>query len=162
MSDAWGASSGVDEEPSMSTIISDRTRNHLFHSLSAVETHKEAVIEAMASSLAASEPHEQPSAHARTTAMLLVNMLVQEARHLIQKRDPEELELHIAEHELHGIAGRHYSRFGDALIPVLRDAIGPGLSKTVAAAWCDAFWAIIGMMQQQEAEAGASQRRALA
>lgn len=133
----------------MSTVISDHTRNILFHSLSAVESHRAAVIDAMAVSLAAAEPDDQ-SAHAETVAMLLVNMLIEQVKHLVEAQHPQHLNAHRAEHQLHAIDGRHYSRFGDALIPVLRDTMGARLPKAVGAAWCDAFWAVIQRMQQQE------------
>ena len=47
------------------------------------------------------------------------------------------------EHRAIGIEARHYSRFGDALIPALTDLLGPNVPRDVPAAWCDAFWTII-------------------
>ena len=59
------------------------------------------------------------------------------------------------EHETLGIAGRHYSRFGDALVPVIRDVIGRGTPREVSSAWVDGFWAMIRAVQADPAKAAA-------
>lgn len=134
----------------MSTVVSDNTRNILFHSLAVVEGRTEALTDALAISLAAGDRGAQSSARAATAAMVLLTMLVEQAKHLVQGQPPQALESYRAEHRLHGIGGRDYSRFGDALIPALRDTMGTGFPRSVASAWCDAFWAVVGQMQRHD------------
>src|SRR5687768_6120975 len=96
----------------MSNAISENTRTSLFHSLGAVESSKAAIIAAMTGSLAADEAEHEGFEQAEVTVMLLVNMLIEQAKHLIEGDEPQDLEAHALKHQLHGIEGRHYSRFG--------------------------------------------------
>ncbi len=134
----------------MSPILSEQTRNTLRHSLTAVEAQKAAIIEAMSRSLAAAGTAEEAPEHSGEAAAVLVTMLIEQAKLLIEGREPQGLDVQRAEHQLHGIDGRHYSRFGDALVPVLKDTLGPSFAKVVGSTWCDTFWALIRAMHQQE------------
>jgi hemoglobin-like flavoprotein len=53
-------------------------------------------------------------------------------------------------HRALGLGGEHYSLFGDALKPVMRDVLGSEATSTVIAAWGDAYWAIVRMLYGQE------------
>ena len=134
----------------MSNAISENTRKTLFHSLAAVESNKAAIIAGMSDSLAADEADHDDLEQAEATVMLLVDMLIEQARYLIDGDRPQDLEAHAIKHQLHGIDGRHYSRFGDALVTVLRDVLGARLPRHVASAWCDSFWVVIRSMKQLE------------
>ena len=143
----------------MPTPVSDQVRNILFHSLSAVESHKAAIVDAMATGLAA-EPEDRSPSHAKKVAMLLVDMLIEQVKHLVEARYPQNLDIHLAEHRLHAIDGRHYSLFENALIPILKDTMGNGFSRAVGSAWCEAFRAVIRRMQIQDEPVSAQRQQA--
>lgn len=50
-----------------------------------------------------------------------------------------------------GISGRHYSRFGLALGPALRNVLGFSVSSEAITGWCDAFWIIIRKINRVDA-----------
>ena len=127
----------------MSNEISEKVRDNLFHSFAAVEAAAPAIKAAMIPSLALAEDEGDPFARARGIATTLVDMLLEQARPMAEGRQPHSLETVAARHRLQGIDGRHYSRFGDALTPVLKDAVGARLPSSVTAAWGDAFWFVI-------------------
>ncbi|MDT9600839.1 globin family protein [Sphingosinicella rhizophila] len=132
----------------MSTVITASIRNILSSSLPSVEASKTAIVEALAANLAAEGP-DQSSAQARTTAMLLVNMLLEQVVHLVEGRQPQNVEIYREEHRLHAIDERHYTRFAEALIPILRDAAGTSLPASAASSWRNTFGAVVRWMQQQ-------------
>ena len=134
----------------MSTRISAKVRDNLFHSFAAVEAAAPAIKAAMIPSLALAEGEGAPFARAGGIATALVDMLLDQARPLAEGRPPPGLEAVAARHRLQGIDGRHYSRFGDSLTPALKDAVGPRLPSSVTAAWGDAFWFVIRRVMRQE------------
>ena len=75
--------------------------------------------------------------------MVIVDLLVRQASLIAETGDVAGLETVAAEHRSLEIEGRHYSRFGDALVPILRDLLGPRVPREVPSAWCDTFWAVI-------------------
>jgi hypothetical protein len=81
-------------------------------------------------------------------AMILLELLIEAARSIVEsgelRLDPDLS----VEHQRLGIDGRHYSRFGDLLVPLLKDITLPA---AVAAAWCDAFWAAIRAVTELKA-----------
>jgi uncharacterized protein (DUF697 family) len=133
----------------MSNEISEKARDNLFHSFAAVDAAAAAIEAAMIPSLAQAEGEPAPFARARTIAAVLVAMLLEQARLMAEGRQPANVEAIAASHRLQGIDGRHYSRFGDALTPALKDAVGPRLSSAVTAAWGDAFWFVIRLVMRQ-------------
>ncbi len=145
----------------MAKLISENSRKALFSSLGSVEAHRPAIVAALAGSLAADAEGEDRD-RSELIVILLMDMLVEQARYLSQGRPPQDLHDHVVRHERNGISGRHYSRFGDALVPVLRDVIGPGLPRSVANAWVDAFWLVIqtATLGEQERELEPVQRAA--
>jgi hypothetical protein len=110
--------------------------------LTAVEAHRTAIIEGMAASLAAADP-ERDQWRAARAATDLVDMLIDEARHLTSGRPPHDAAAVLAEHKRHGIERSHHSRFGDALAAVMVDAGGAALPRPVGGAWGDTFWAAV-------------------
>jgi hemoglobin-like flavoprotein len=134
----------------MSNAISENTRKSLFRSLAAVETNKLPIVIAMTGSLAAAEAESRSVERSEIIVVVLLEMLIEQAKHLIEGQDAQNLEAHARRHEQYGIAGRHYSRFGDALVPVLRDVLGPNLPRGFASAWCDVFWFVIRSINQHE------------
>ncbi len=133
----------------MSNEISEKVRDNLFHSFAAVEAAAAAIESAMIPSLAQAEGEPAPFAKARGISAVLVAMLLEQARRMSEGRRPGDIEAIAAKHRRQGIDGRHYSRFGDALTPALKDAVGPRLSSAVTAAWGDAFWFVIRLVMRQ-------------
>jgi hypothetical protein len=133
----------------MLNAISETTRDNLFHSFAAVEAAAPAIKAAMVTGLASAEGEAPPFERSRSIASALVDMLIGQARRMAEGRGPSDVAAIVAEHRALGIEGRHYSRFGDALVPVLRDAVGPRLPGAVTSAWGDAFWSVIRRVMRQ-------------
>lgn len=127
----------------MPSPVSDRTRSLISRSLPLVQQRRDQLVEHMERNLAAAETEVEPYGQAELTAMVLVELLLVQARTLVESARFGPLDDVRFEHRALDIAGRHYSRFGDALVPILRDLLGPTSPREVAAAWCDTFWAII-------------------
>jgi hemoglobin-like flavoprotein len=123
------------------TTIGNRTRSLLARSLPLLQQRREALLERMASALV--ELDAKQTGQAEATAAVLTDLLLDEAKQAVEAGAFGPLDRLPREHRRFGITGRHYSRFGDALIPVLRDLLGPIPPREVLAAWCDTFWAII-------------------
>ena len=132
----------------MSSPVTDRTRSLLSRSLPLIQQRRDLLAERMEQSLAAATQGE-PFGQAEVAAMLLVDLLVGQAKCLVESAAFGPLDEVSGEHRALGITGRHYSRFGDSLVPILRDLLGPTLPREVAAAWCDAFWAMIRTAQPE-------------
>ena len=127
----------------MSEVISPRTRSLLARSLPLVQQRREALVERMEAALAELDTRETSTGQAEVTAVVLVDLLLEEVRQLVESGAFGPLAWVAGEHYLLDITGRHYSRFGDALMPVLRDLLGPIPPRELLSAWGDAFWAII-------------------
>ena len=134
----------------MSAAISDRTRKYLSQSLPLVEPHREHLVNRMEANLRAGEAADEPYGQSEVVAMILADLLLAQARSLADSGGLADLRDVEAEHRALGISGRHYSRFGDALTPILRDLLGPKLPSEVVSAWCDAFWTVIRVTQSKE------------
>ena len=134
----------------MNTLLSSHSITHLVLSLPPVESRRDSIAEALAAGLAGGEPSSELSPSPRFVAILLLDFVIDQVRHVVEGGAPRNLALHHAEHRRHDIAGRHYSRFGDALVPVLRDSLGPTYARETASAWGDAFWALVQRMQQDD------------
>jgi hemoglobin-like flavoprotein len=127
----------------MSAAISKRTRKNLSQSLSLVDLHKENLVNRMEASLRAGEPDDEAYGQSEMVAIVLVDLLLAQARNLVNSGELADLRDVDAEHRALMIAGRHYSRFGDALVPILKDLLGSNLPSGVTAAWCGTFWTVI-------------------
>ena len=127
----------------MSEAVSNRTRSLIARSLPLVQQRREALVERMEVALAELDPKGRAIGQAEVTAIVLTDLLLDEARQLVESGAFGPLGSMAGEHYLLDITGRHYSRFGDALMPVLRDLLGPIPPREVLAAWGDTFWAII-------------------
>ena len=126
----------------MSPVLSDRTRQMLSQSLPLVEAHKHEVVDRMQASLVLAEPELDPG-QSEINAMILVEMLINQVRHVLDTGEYDDL-AHISnEHAALHITGRTYSRFGDVLVPILKDALGVNVPSAVPGAWVDMFWSVI-------------------
>ena len=135
----------------MSSPVSDRTRSLLARSLPLVQQRRVLLVERIAHRFAAAL-RDVPSAHSAAAAAALVDLLVGQAKRLVESGAFGRLDF-TEEHRALAIDGRHYSCFGDALVPILRDLLPPTVPREVAGAWCDTFWALIRAGQPAEAEA---------
>jgi hemoglobin-like flavoprotein len=133
----------------MTIRIDDPARELLAQSLPLMEHGKDRLIDGFEAYLraAAPETHGDPE----VVAMMLTEMLIAQTGNLLRfgaLRNAVDVN---QEHRSLAIDGRHYSRFGDALLPVIRDVLGPNVPGAVAAAWGDAFWAIVRAVQAERA-----------
>ena len=148
-------------ECAVSDRVSKNVRRRLLESLGAVEARKQTLIQELGKSMQLSQDQGEPHGHAQVAAAALVDMLIDGGRNLIERRIEDHAPL-ASQHRAQGIHGRHYSRFGDALVPVLRDVLGPTYPRSVASAWIDAFWAIVRAMQEGEETVAFGARAAVA
>ena len=130
--------------------VTEHSRGLLARSLPLVQLHRDLVVEQIERSLAADESEDEAFGQAEVTAMVLVNLLIDQVANLVRSGEFGSLRDLAAEHRALDITGRHYSRFGDTLFPVLRDVLGPASPREVATAWCDTFWTLIRAAQSTE------------
>ena len=140
----------------MTTILGNRTRSLLARSLPLVQQRREALTKRMEIALAELEGSGTVPGQAEATAAMLTELLLDEAKQAVEAGAFGPLDHLPGEHHLLDITGRHYSRFGDALMPVLRDLLGPIPPREVLAAWCDTFWAIIHSADEARARTAAA------
>jgi hypothetical protein len=130
----------------MSTLVSDRLRDNLARSLPLVRLNFDRIVDRMEVHLRGVDPDEA-FGQSDVAAMMLVQLLLDSAPRLAEGRAPSVPAGLLAEHRALGIDSRHYSRFGDALVPILSDLLGAGTPREIPASWCDAFWAVIRSLQ---------------
>ena len=132
----------------MTNIVTPEARTLLVQSLHAVGAREDEMRASLAAALARSDQDPELSDTPEAVAAVLLRFLIEQVSHVLGGGEPRDLALHRREHRLNGVVGRHYSRFGDALVPVLRDVLGPTYPRATAAAWCDAFWSLVQRMQE--------------
>ncbi len=139
----------------MSNSVSGNNHDILGQSLVLVRQHKDQIIERMEVALRGAGGEGEAFGQSEVAAMLLVEQLTDQARNLVDKGGFAGLDGVLDEHRALQIDGRHYSRFADALVPVLTEVLGPRLPRDVTGAWCDTFWAMIhaSMSQRELADA---------
>ena len=121
----------------------DRAARLLARSLPLVRRHKDVLLEGLEAALRRDEGPDEAFGQAEVTAMLLTELLIAQATSLVRFGALGALSGTAAEHRALDIDGRHYSRFGDALAPVMKDVLGPTLPAAVPSAWCDIFWRVV-------------------
>lgn len=126
----------------MSPLLNDRNRQMLSQSLPLVQAHKHDVIDRMQANLILAEPG-QDAGQSEINAMILVEMLINQVRHVLDTGAYDDLAHIPNEHATLHITGRTYSRFGDVLTPILKDVLGANLPNAVAGVWVDMFWSVI-------------------
>lgn len=126
----------------MSPVLSDLSRQMLSRSLPLVQAHKHEVIDHMQGALELAESDQNPG-QSEISAMILVAMLINQVQHLLDTGEFDNLAQISDEHAALHITGRTYSRFGDLLVPVLKDVLGPSVPDEAPGAWNDVFWRVI-------------------
>ena len=127
--------------------ISDRTRDLLAQSLPFMEQRKDALIDRLGAYLGSAQDAAEDS---ELVAIMLTELTISQAGNLVRSGALQDVDDVGHEHRMLRIQGRHYSRYGDALTPVIRDVLGPKVPREVAGAWGDAFWTIIRAIQACE------------
>lgn len=131
-------------------VISEDIRLRLAQSMPIVERHKAAITRKMEERLQQLESPDEAFGQAEITAFMLIELLVDCGSDLAAFGGTRELGAAAREHRRLDIDGRHYSRFGMALAPALREVLGVAMPPRMASAWCDAFWFVIGEMAPDE------------
>ncbi|WP_129791336.1 hypothetical protein [Sphingosinicella sp. CPCC 101087] len=134
----------------MSLVIDESARTILARSLPLLQANKHAIEEAMEASFRTAGEREEGFGDAGTAATSLVEMLIAQGRHLADTGRTSGVKGTLVAQRALGITGRHYSRFGDALVAVLGDVLGPNLPHEVRSVWCDAFWVMVRAMTASE------------
>lgn len=135
----------------MSNSVSEHMRVVLARSLPMVRQHKDEIISQMEVQLQDVEVEGEPFGQSEVAAMMLTELLIDEASRIVQSGRPGNLDEAARELWSLGVDGRHYSRFGDMLVPVLRDALASGIPHDVTSAWSDTFWLVIREAQERQA-----------
>ena len=146
------------------TVIAEDVRLRLAQSMPAVERARFEITRRIQDHLQRLETPEEAFGQAEVTAMMLVQLLFDGASDLAAFGELRNLDAVAREHRRLDVDGRHYSRFGMALAPVLREVLGVALPAGTASAWCDAFWFIVGRMRAErrgEADRGTGADRGM-
>ena len=135
----------------MTELVTERTRDIIARSLPIVRQHKDEIVGAMEIYLRRVEEDRKTFGQSDVAAMILTELLLRQAGLIAGSGQVAGLETMALEHSALGIDGRHYSRFGDALVPILRDSLGVNLPREVSSAWSDTFWTVIRAAQAKQA-----------
>ncbi len=130
--------------------IAEDIRLRLAQSMPEVDPRRGAIARKMQERLQEFETPDEDFGQAEVTAILLVELLVDCASDLAAFGGLRDLDQVARQHRRLDVDGRHYSRFGLVLAPVLREVLGVRLPPKTASAWCDAFWHIIRQMSPNE------------
>jgi len=126
----------------MSAILSEQSRQMLSRSLPMIQARKHEIIDRMQACLAVAEPG-QNAGQSEINAMILIEMLINQVSHILETGEFDDLSHIPSEHASLQITGRTYSRFGDVLVPILKDALDPNVPSAAPGAWIDIFWLVI-------------------
>lgn len=132
------------------TAISEDVRFRLTESIAVVEGRRDEITRVMQAHLAALESEADASGQAEVTGSMLMEMLIDSASNVAACGSVGDLSEVSSAHQRLEIDGRHYSRFGLALAPILREVLGPSLPPRIVSAWCDTFWFAIRNLAPQE------------
>lgn len=127
----------------MNPQVSETVRLDLRQSVDLVSTRRDLIVEKVRERLVQLEEPPEAFGQAEATAMVLVDMLIDGARRIASAGEPGDLDAEAREHRRWGVRPIHYSRFGIAIGPALREVGGPVLSPQIRSAWIEAFWLLI-------------------
>lgn len=133
----------------MRPVVSDRNRKVLFQSLSPVRANKSELIKRMQTNLELANAGQIPG-RSENVASELTEMLISQVAQLLDRGEFGNLDEIRNEHDRLQLTGQIYSRFGDALIPILKDLVGPDVPVSAPGAWCQTFWSIIGKVNSDQ------------
>lgn len=127
----------------MSTAISEQTRNVLLKSLRAVRDRRDLIVHEMSGGMRTCLNSEDQADRSSSTSAALTDLLLEQGASLANHGRVQLIEPQVREDLRRNVSRRHYSRFGDAISPVLMDSLGGAYSAAVGAAWTDAFWTVV-------------------
>ena len=134
----------------MSSNLSERARIVVSESLPLMKQHHVELEEAIASYIEKTGPDVSLTDPARSASTTIMDMLLGLAADPSPGRTAEAIAETARDHARLGLNGEHYSSFGDALKPAMRDVLGTKATSPVLAAWTDAYWTIVWKLFQQE------------
>jgi hemoglobin-like flavoprotein len=134
----------------MTIDLSDRASAIIAETLPLMEQHRASLEEAMERSMARYGPDHRPAGRAQATTGAIMDMLLDHARQPEGSRSAAEVAETARKHHALGLGGEHYSCFGDALKPIMKDVLRARATSPVLAAWTDAYWAIVRLLFRQE------------
>lgn len=144
----------------MPSPISENARAILARSLPLLQPHRERIVERMEVHLRGAGGEEEPFGQSELAATALVRLLLDQARSLVESGEIAAAGGILDEHRALEIDGRHYSRFGDALVPILRDLLGQRVPREVAGTWCDTFWTVLRALKPRKESPSPAQAEA--
>ena len=115
----------------------------LSQSLPLVQAHKQEIIDRLDAALVRAESDREPTPSA-IDAKVVFEALVDEVKHRLGTGDHAVRSQPLPLITAHPAARRTYSRFADALVPILKDALGPDVPQGAPTAWNEAFWEFMG------------------
>ena len=126
----------------MPLVLSNNTRLLVIRTWPRLVASKDQLVGRMRQYLLETHPGRPPE-EAALAASLLFAMLVSQAAALESSTGGPDFEAIEAELSGQGIDQSYRSRFGDALVPIMRGALEPAPSERICAAWIDFYWAIL-------------------
>ena len=127
----------------MTTDLSDRTRDIVAHTLPLMARHRASLEEAL-------RDHMVRDDIDASSVQAIMDMLYDHARQLRGYGIPDGTADTAARHRALALDTVQYSRFGDALKPVMRDVLGSSAMPPMRAAWADFYWAIVRTVLREE------------
>ena len=134
----------------MTTNLNERAREIIAETLPLMEQHRAPMEAALERYMARQGPYDTSAGRSRVTTGAIAGMLFDHARAFGGKDVPVSLTETAQRHRKLSLGGEHYSTFGDALKPIMKDVLESKATSPVLAAWTDAYWAIVRMLFRQE------------
>jgi hypothetical protein len=129
----------------MLTDLSANTRIRLAESLPILDRHKEEIVTRLAAQVSRDSEGRQENAD---LVSQLVECLVDEARAVVDTGRFARAEVARQVSEQLDV-GPTLSHLGDALVPIIKDIVGPSSARQTAAAWSDTFWAVFSSHERR-------------
>lgn len=134
----------------MTVNPSERTRAIVAETLPLVEQHRAEMEEALERYVARRGPDDPSSDRPKVTTGAIMEMLIGHVRQLDGSGPASGIAETSRRHRTLALGGAHYSCFGDALVPIMRDVLRSKATPPVLAAWTDAYWAIVHNLFRHE------------
>lgn len=134
----------------MTTNLSAPARDIIAETLPLIEQHRAPLEEALGRYMARQGPYDPSPGRTKVITGAIVDMLLGHARRLGAHGPDAGIAETARRHQILALGGEHYSIFGDALKPIMKDVLGPKATSPVLAAWTDAYWTIVRMLFRQE------------
>ena len=138
------------KEKKMTNLVSDRTRSIVIETLPLMEQHRQAVEQALERYSVRLDSDDRSGERSKAAARAIADMLYGHARQLGDNGAPAGIVEMAQQHPALALGTARLSSFGDALKPIMRDALGAKATPPVLAAWGDAYWAIVRTLRRQE------------